>query len=789
MYRKILLTGLLFFSVFNFILAQSGKYRIVGTVIDASSEMPVEYASILVLNASDSTMLAGTTTGKGGEIRLDSPSDEIIIEVSFIGYSTKSLSSFEKTANQIDLGVIKLSADSQKLDAVLIRAEKSQTVFKLDKRVFNVGQDLSSTGTSALELLNNVPSVNVSIEGQITLRGSSGVQILINGKPSVLASEEGNALGTITSDMIDRIEVITNPSAKYEAEGTAGIINIVIKKEERKGLNGSVSLNTGTPHNHSIGLSLNRRTEKFNLFSQLGFGYRELPENTENINEDITSGESVFSNGKEFRNEMYYNLILGTDYYFDSNNVLTLSGNYALELEDQPSLTDFQKTRDGVLYSSYTREEITEATNPKWQYELQFKRDFEDHEDHDLLFSALGNFFGKAQSSDFSNIVGFGEEQSTFQETETDFSEAKYTFQLDYLKPISEKIKFEAGGQYVIQIVSNDFAVSDLMDGIWVPDLSQTNIFEYDQRVLGLYSTGSYEEGAWGVKAGLRAESTILNTLLATTGEENNQDYLNLFPSFHTSYKFTERLSFQASYSKRIFRPRLWDLNPFFNIRNNFNIRTGNPALMPEFTDSYEFNSIYILENFSLNLGLYYRYTTDVVERISSFENNVNTFRPENIGTNKTTGIEFIVKLTPLDWIVINADANYNYFRREGTYEGRSFDFNADRWSSKMTSRFKLPADIDIEITGNYRSSFETVQGKMSDNLFADFGIRKKILDGKAVLNLSIRDVFFSRFDESEILQDDFYIYSFEQRGRFISAGLSFGFGKGEAMEYTGKRR
>jgi outer membrane cobalamin receptor len=274
-----------------------------------------------------------------------------------------------------------------------------------------------------------------------------------------------------------------------------------------------------------------------------------------------------------------------------------------------------------------------------------------------------------------------------------------------------------------------------------------------------------------------------------TTDKTNNQNFTNFFPSFHTSYKITEAISFQAGYSRRIRRPRLWDLNPFFNIRNNFSIRTGNPNLMPEFTDSYELASVYILGQTSLNFAVYYRYTTDVVERISFFENNVTTFRPENIGTNKATGVEFNAKYSPLKWLTFTGDFNYNLFNREGSLEGTSFDFEADQWSSKLTGKIKLPADIDFEITGQYRSAFQTVQSEISANLFADMGLRKKILKGKGVINFSIRDIFASRFRESETVQPDFFAYSYRLRGRFITLGFSYGFGKGEAMEFRGRRR
>lgn len=786
------------FSLFTFMLllvnlslsAQGERIKVYGTIQDQNTKQPIEFATVMLADKDSKAAITGTSTDERGAFEMTTKEKNFFIEISFIGFETKKITEFNISGSELNLGTILLANNSQQLDEVVVRAEKSQTEFKLDKRVFNVGKDLSSTGASALEVLNNVPSVNVSIEGDISLRGSQGVQILINGKPSVIASEQGNALGTITAEMIDRIEVITNPSAKYDAEGTSGIINIVIKKEERKGINGSISLNTGTPHNHSVGLSLNRRTERFNLFSQIGVGYRELPNDTRNINRDLNNNTDVLSTGEEFRNETFYNFILGTDYHINKYNILTLSGNFAYEVEDQPSRTDFQFIdATGAVTNEWFREEETEATNPKWQYELQYKKGFEDDEDHMLLFSALGTSFSKDQSSNFFNTTTAGSEVRGTQETRTNFEETEYTFKLDYTKPFNKKFSIETGAQYVIKDVSNDFAVDDWIDGEFVNNPDLTNIFEYDQKVLGVYGTGAYENDQWGLKLGLRLENTDLSTFLLNTQESNQQNFTNLFPSAHTSYKLTDNFSLQAGYSRRIFRPRLWDLNPFFNIRNNFSIRTGNPDLLPEFTDSYEISSIYIAGPASFNFSIYQRYTTDVVERVSTFENNVNIFKPYNIGTNRATGVEINGKYTVSKQFSINGDINYNYFNRKGELEGTNFDFSADQWTSKLTAKLKLPAGIDLEATGQYESRQQTVQSLISGNLFMDMGIRKKILKGRGVINFSARDLFASRIRESVTEQPTFYVYSWRQRGRFLTLGFSYGFGKGEAMEFSGQRR
>lgn len=788
--KKVLFSILTVFTLTSSVIAQSSDIEIRGKVIEGNSQQPIEFATIMIGNKTTKEPITGATSNEDGTFSIKTKATDFFVEISFIGFTAQMFTDFEVVNGKVDLATISLLEDSQTLDEVTVRAEKSNTEFKLDKRVFNIGKDLSNTGASALEVLNNVPSVNVSIEGAISLRGSEGVQVLINGKPSVIATEQGNALGTITAEMIEKIEVITNPSAKYDAEGTSGIINIVIKKEEKKGINGSLTLNTGIPNNHSVGLSLNRRTEKFNLFSQIGAGYRTFPRTSEGINQDLVNNTTINNKGEGDKNETFYNLILGTDYHIDNNNVISLTGSFAYEIETENSLTDFSfLDANQTLISEWNRTETTEATNPKFEYELQYKKDFKDNKEHTLLMSATGRSFAKDQSSVFDNLTVAGENRNAQQQTRTDFKNASYTFKIDYTKPFSDKFTLETGTQYVIGDSSNDYAVSEQVNNEWVENSSLTNIFDFTQKVLGFYGTGAYEGDKVGLKLGLRLENTDLTTLLATTNQKNGQNYTNLFPSAHTSYKLTDHFSVQAGYSKRIFRPRLWSLNPFFNIRNNFSIRTGNPDLQPEFTDSYELNSIYIIGKTSINFGIYHRYTTDMVERVTTFENSVSTSRPLNIGTEGATGLEFNAKYSPNKWLTLNGDVNYNYFNRKGNYEGTSFDFNADRWSAKVRTKFKLPAQLEVEIMGNYRSGYQSFQGQRNGYAFADLGLRKKIMKGKAIINLSIRDVFSSRIYEGETIQDTFYLYNRSQRGgRYTTLGISFGFGKGEAMEFSARK-
>nr|MBI1228978.1 TonB-dependent receptor [Cytophagales bacterium] len=778
-----------------FILAlhgvQAQDIEVTGKVVDQASQSPIEFATVKLLDKTSGELLAGTTTQADGTLLLVTKRADFLLEISFMGFLTREIRDFQLENSTINLGTISLETDAKLMDEVVVRGEKSTTEFQLDKRVFNVGQDLSSAGGSALDVLNNIPSVNVNIEGQILLRGTGGVQLLINGKPSVLTSDGGNALGTVTADMIERVEVITNPSAKYNAEGTSGIINIVLKKDEKRGINGSVTLNTGVPNNHSLGFSMNKRTEKFNFFSQMGVGYRTMPEDFEMVNKNLSTGTEIQSFGNADKNEQFFNLILGADYYINKNNVITLSGNYAFEGETEFSSSRFSMLGpSNALVSSWNRGESTEAGNPKWQYELQYKSDFSEDKDHFLLISAIGSSFAKDQTSLFDNTPTFGEmSQAERQRSVNDFSQAEYTFQADYTRPFSEKITFETGSQYLISQVTNDFAISDFESGSWQVIPALTNDFLFSQKVLGLYGTGAYEQEKFGLKLGLRMENTDITTELEQTNERNHQNFTNLFPTLHASYKLVKNFSLQGGYSRRISRPRFFDLNPFYRIRNNFNVSTGNPNLLPEYIDSYEVTGIFDHSLFSLSGSIYHRYITQTVENVTIFEDGVNITKPMNIGTNQVTGLEVNGKVTPNDWWAVNVDFNYNYFDRTGTYESRPFGFTTNQWTGRITNKFDLPADFTLEIVGDYQSSFHTFERLNKGFALADIGLRKKIVKGKAIVNLSVRDVFASRVTESEVVSADFSQYSFRQRGRFINLGVSYGFGKGEAMEFRGTKR
>ena len=715
------------------------------------------------------------------------------VTVSFLGLATRRVEDVRTGA----LGTIVLrAADGHTLDQVVVTGRRSTTEFRLDKRVFNVGKDLSSSGASALEVLNNVPSVTVSIEGQVRLRGSGGVQILIDGKPSVLTGEGGNALGTLTADMIERVEVITNPAANYEAAGTAGILNIVLKTDEQRGLSGSVSVNTGTPHNHSLGLSVHRRSDRLRLFGQFGGGYRTFPRTDRSVNRNLIAGTTVSSSGAADKNEQFYNLILGADYHLGARGVLTLSGYLAYEFETERATTTFRvQDPAGRLTDAWDRDEATTATNPKWQYELSYTQPFgeaaaEGEEEHALTVTALGSSFAKDQASSFTTVLREGQARYGDQRTRTDFAETEYTLRADYTRPLTTSVTVMTGLQYAYSDTGNDFAVSDLVGGTFREVTALTNRFDFDQGVLAGYATGTYERERWGAKVGLRAEKTQVQTFLHTTQQRDRRGYANLFPSLHASYRWSDAVSVQAGYSRRIDRPGLWSLNPFYSIRNNFNVTVGNPELLPEFTDAYELTAVVVAgDALSGSAALYHRFTTDVVEDVNFFEDEVNVRRPVNLGHRRDYGLELSGKYTPAAWFTLSGDANYTTFVRRAALAGVRYVFRADRLTGRLVARLALPLGIDLELAGNLRSGYRSVQGRVRGYAFADAGLRKKVLAGRMILDLSVRDVFVSRVYAQEVRQPEFSVLRSGRRARYVTVGLSYGFGKGEAMEFGGEKR
>jgi len=767
---------------------QNENILVYGKIQESQKDSPVAYATIRLYNQQDK-LISGTISNDEGYFEIQSLENEFYLKIDFIGFKSMILKNYAIQNNQINFGIITLRIDSKNLQEVVVRSEKSQIEFKTDKRVFNVGQDLTSAGGSALDVLNNVPSVDVNIEGTVSLRGNSNVLILINGKPSVIT--EGNSLGTITAEMLEKVEVITNPSAKYDAEGTSGIINLILKKEDKKGTNGALSINTGYPHNHSFGMSLNRRTENFNLFSQFGLGYRRFNSTTNSytINKTNENPSTFYTDGTGEKNEQFYNIILGTDYHINSLNVLTLTGHLGYEVEDENALLNYQNiNHDNSILTNIERKDLTKGVNPEMEYQLNYDKSFKGNKDRKFTASATGSFFGKDKTSSFCNTNIIGESLNEKQIAKTNFSERSYNFMTDYVHPFSKNSTLEAGAKYIIIQLINDYSLVDSQNDEWVNNEAFTNKFDYKQNTAALYSTYNHELDEFGFKIGLRLENTQVSTLLHNNNTKNKTNYTDLFPSMHTTYKLANGLSFQAGYSRRISRPSIRDVNPFFSLRDEYNLQIGNPNLLPEYTHAFEITTVKILKFGSLSSSLFHRRTSDVMSDVVKLVDNITIVTIANIGNSYSTGLELNFKLVPAKWISFLGDANFNYYNRKGSYEETNFDFNSTAYSGRLTTKLKLPYDFDVEVRLRHNSDYKDVQSLHLARSTMDFGVRKKILKGRGVIRLTVNNVMNT--DKRTEITDlpDFYRFSeYTRDGRRIILGFSFGFGKGEAMEFSGQ--
>lgn len=765
------------------------KVNLTGVIVN-ESKAPMFYATVSVHKNQDSTLVGGTVTDEEGAFQLQVVPGHYYLNISHIGYQSKQFSVGE-VYNHKTVGTISLALNQNMLKTANIVGERSEMSFKLDKRVFNVGKDLSSAGTSSLEVLNNIPSVEVSMEGGISLRGNSNVKILINGNPTAMTSGgNSNALGSITADMIERVEVITNPSAKYDAEGTVGIINIILKKENKKGTNGSVTLNTGIPNNHSIGFSLNHRKEKFNLFTQIGVGRRTFPSNFNGRTTNHRLNRTFYSDGDAEKHETFYNFILGTDYNINKYNVLTLSGHFGFEQEEEESKTKYDIAEGSLAKEANSiRNESTEAGNPKAEYKLEYKKTFKDNKDRSLTANISGFYFGKEKKSDFTNNALTNSQADFTQKVKNDFSELTTLGRIDYVHPFKNDLELETGAKYELSNLKSDYVVDNLTNGTLVRDANLTNKFDFDQGVSAAYASLGKEWGNFGLKLGVRTEFTQIKSHLYTTNTSNDQEYLDLFPSGHASYKFTETASVQLGYSRRISRPSMWDLSPFVSIRDNLNRSSGNPKLKPEYTDAFELNIIQRWDKVSFSGTVYNHLTNGVMEDIITVTDSLTNRSPLNVGKSNNLGIELTGKVDVTKKLRFLIDWNGKYFQRDGQYENTSFNFSNTSWRTRGTIKYKVSKQMDVELRGRFRSEEQQLLSTLKSRWVVDFGMKYKFLKGRLVAHLSARNIFNEGRRIIETNQPDFYQYNDRQwRVRSFTFGVSWSFGKGEAMEFSGQK-
>lgn len=777
------------------------KGSVKGQIVDKGSGEPLEYATVSVYALPDSNLVNGAVTDPSGVFSIELEDGRYYLDITFISYERLRTPSFEIGAGnrRVDLGKMGLSSNSQTLQEIEVRAEKSRMQMSLDKRVFNVGKDLANLGGSASDILDNVPSVTVDAEGAVSLRGSGGVRILIDGRPSgLVGGSDNNGLRQIPANLIDRIEVITNPAARYEAEGMSGIINIILKKDKRSGFNGAIDVNAGYPNNHGLSVNTNYRTGNWNFFGNYGISYRERPSDgslyQEVYRRNPNGPDTTFIQRQlqdRTRQNLGNTLRLGTDYSFSETSSLTASFIY--KWEDNQNISNL--TYRDFLFSLEnptgitTRIDEEDETENNYEYALAYRKDFEG-DGHQLTVDARYQDNSELEVSSIREAYYTPEFTQTgepeLRQRSSNLEERQQTIlQADYVRPFSEAGKIEVGLRAAFRQIRTDFSVDNLEDGEWVPFAQFTNEFLFNEDVYAAYSSFGNKYGNWSLQAGLRAEYTDMLTELLITDEVNPRDYMNLFPSLFVGYELPNGNSVQASYSRRINRPNFWSLNPFFNFSDARNIRTGNPNLNPEFTDAYEVNYLKYWDDASLTAGVFYRHTEGVVQRIRSIdEQGVTLTRPENLAVEDAYGLDVTFSYSIAKWWDI--DGNVNFFRSliSGEFEGNDLSADALTWFGRATSRMTVFKTLETQLRANYRAPRITPQGRNRSLYSFDLTLSKDILDKKGTLTFSVNDVLNSR--RWRYLVEDTGFFSegdFQWRPRQFTLAFSYRFNQQERRE------
>lgn len=783
-----------------------GMGEIKGRIIDSETDGPLEYATISLFSSQDSTLVTGVITDAKGDFVLETKFGKYYILIQFMGYQPKTINiNLSEENPKANLGEVFLKVDSAMLDEVEIVAEKSTMTMTLDKRVFNVGKDVSSTAGNAIEVLDNIPSVNVDVEGNVSLRGDDGVQILVDGKVSGLAGvSTQDALRSLQADMIEKVEVITNPSVRYDAEGTAGIINIVLKKDKRRGFNASVDIRGGFPvqwgekffkedfpFQSGIGAGINYRFKKINVFANYNFNYRD------DISDGYTRTEYYEDNPYDpflenhddatqiteqstYRNtnRKGHTLRGGFDYYFTDNDILTFSAMMRQSKgHNTPSVTYMDNFPFEGLQHFSRRDEDWYNTRPMQEFTLSYDKYF-GTKDNSLkasmrYFTNTDKEWSEINDSDFLtedslyNDIPF---KTINQSTSAEENQRNFQATVDFVHHYGLSV-VELGGKYTNRFINNNMEVTE--NDLVLTDY--THDFDYNQQVAALYAIYGREMGRFSGQLGLRSEMTIINTYLKDTEERHDQNYLDFFPTGHINYSITEIDQIQASYARRIRRPGYFQMSPFNSFNDDRNIRTGNPALKPVYTDSYEISYLRFWEKGNLNFTAYYRHSTDVMRNFTTVVGDISISRPENFGISDDYGIELVASLDILKWWNVNGSINFFKSNTVGDWNNRHYTTDSYNTFARIVSKFRVKNVCDFQITGRYMGPREEPLGYREANYWCDFAASRDVFNKNATISLNIRDVFGSRQNGGESWGDNFWKYS-ESAWSTTSVTLNFNY-------------
>jgi hypothetical protein len=777
--------------------AQQETVTLTGRVLDQDNQLPLEYATLVLQSVDDPSKVTGGITDIDGKFNVEAVKGRYNIRVEYISYKTYALENQNITADR-DLGTISLQIDATQLDAVEVIGEKTTVEVRLDKKIYNIGKDITTSGGNVSDALNNVPSVTVDVDGAIALRGNSNVRILINGRPSALAGfGSADALRQLPADAIESVEVITSPSARYDAEGTAGILNIILRKERTLGFNGTVNTTVGFPIASQVNTNLNLRTDKFNIFTTLGYSYREPPGNAFFDNTyAIGQFDRITEDRDISRSSQGFNANLGMEYFLTEKSSVT--GSFFTRFSDELDRTENNTERfmNSVLDSRTLRVEEENEDDTNYQVSLNYRNNFND-EGHELTVDLQYSKSDEAVLTDIEENTTFPNNLLLAKElVEAGELQNEYLIQADYVLPMGER-QFEAGYRGTFQQEVTSFRLDTLNQDTGNFDLNEalTNTFTYDENVHALYTQYGDKFGEkFSFLLGLRFENTVLKGKVTSEfdtaqleellGEEVDlnfdKNYPGLFPTLNLIYELRENENISVGYNRRINRPRGRFINPFPSRSSRTNIFQGNPDLDPSFANAFDVGYLKRWEKLTLTTSIYYQEETNSFEvvqeetgQITSDGIRIIRSIPINLSTEQRYGAEAAVLYNPTKWLRLNGSFNFFGFDIDGVFNGTDFGTQNVSWFSRFSGKVSLPGKIDWQTNMFYRGPRENAQTKNRGILSIDLAFSKDILGDKGTIALNVSDLLNSRKRQS-FTQTPFFTSDSEFQWRERQLNLSF---------------
>lgn len=772
-----------------------------GTIVDGTTQNPIDFVNVALFKSEDTPPTTGVVTDEKGNFLLPNvPAGKYFLRVSFVGYNTLNIP-LNVSNNELNVGKIKLTEDSKTLSEVQVIGQGTQMRFEIDKKVFSVDQNIAAAGGSATEVLQNIPSVDVDNEGNVSLRNNASVEVWINGKPSGLtADNRAQILQQMPAESIESIEIMTNPSAKYNPEGTAGIINLVMKRNRKAGYYGSVSAGSmwaiGSKPGFNSGVNFNYSSGPFDAY--INVGYRAMNFNGGGWSDryNLAGADTLSLLSQESQSTRSFNGLFtraGVDYRFHNNHTIGVSGFGMIgggsgSNDNSYQLKNFQNDQ---LLRDYYRLTTETGTRPGMNVALDYKWDIDDNGSN-LMSSLAYSTHKRSEVEDYLQKDRLVNDSGRVEQT-TNGNNREWEFKLDYTQKFSEATRLEAGWQ---SSVEDRFGPSSAIDRLTnLPIHSYYNEFDYSEQIHGGYLTFGSRFNKLSVQAGLRGEyfwRHPVNTVKDANGNQMQSDYeakgdMQWFPSMFLSYSLPDNNELQLNMTRRVNRPRGRQINPFRDFSDSTNISYGNLELEPEYTSAFELNYLKSWDNHSLSSTLYHRFTDDVIQRVSYINGPTMESTFMNVTQSQSTGLELVVKNNLFRILNLTSSFNFYYNALEASTYVNPYNSSVVTtipaqenftWSGRLMGNIILGKNTFGQVTANYSAPRLIAQGKESSSYAIDLGLRQTFLDRNLSVNLMVRDLLDSRRRSSVTWGEGFYQQSESYfHGRMVGMTVTYNFG------------